>query len=644
MNDESQAAVAKTVASAVDPAPDFWLDPKALARRRAANSRRLHTQQIPMMRAAGFAVLCLMTVLHAVRGGPPFPSDMLIGLVALNLAYGGIAWWLLREAWGRTGRFDLSLALFHVDLLVWLPTLHFFEQTSLLFGLLLVVRVADQVGFGARRAFYFTHVVVGVYLAYAGFQWLQGDPQAFGADRIIVAATLYLVGVYIAITGIVTEGLLKRQRRAVRAGRDLVKFLGRQTRKLEAQAIELDLARRQAEDANVAKSQFLATISHEIRTPMSGILGTTELMLSGDMPGEQRRLARIAHESAGALLGIIDDILDLTRVEAGKLPLELAAFDPRRLAGDVVELMTPSARAKGLELRLEAEPDVPAGLLGDALRLRQVLVNLLGNAIKFTEIGEVVVSIASRPAVDPGAAVLRLEVRDTGIGIDEAHIARIFDPFTQADASTSRRYGGSGLGLAIVRELVQRMGGQVGVDSVHGVGSTFWFSIELERAPAEPAPPAEAPASDGLPSLNGRVLLAEDNPVNQLVLQALLERLGCQVVVVADGAAAVEAALGGGHDLVLMDCHMPGMDGYEATRQIRQHERGGTHRLPILALTAAALAEDREKCLAAGMDDHLSKPASLPQLGEALSRWLPRARADAATPSDEKVTAAGPAA
>jgi len=381
---------------------------------------------------------------------------------------------------------------------------------------------------------------------------------------------------------------------------------------------ELASARDQALAASRAKSEFLANMSHEIRTPMNGVLGMADLLLSGDLPAESRRYAETIHSSGEALLAILNDVLDFSKIEAGKMEFEEVPFDPRRCLDDVASLMEGRAREHGLVLTAMATAAVPAQVVGDPSRLRQVLLNLVGNAVKFTKAGEVAV----RLGVSCSGALL-FEVADTGIGICEQAKAHLFDAFTQADSSTSRRFGGTGLGLAISRRLVEGMGGEIGVESTEGEGTAFWFTVPLcaiEEGAAASAATEVTVAPAAVRPLH--LLLAEDNAVNRLVATKCVERLGHTVESAANGCEAVAAWRRGHFDAVLMDCQMPELDGYEATARIRELEQaaGTGRRTPVIALTAHAMAGDRERCLAAGMDDYVAKPLRSDELAEALAR------------------------
>jgi PAS domain S-box-containing protein len=581
-----------------------------------------------------------------------------------------------------------------------------------------------------------------------------GVARSFEAERVRKDGTT--VPVSVTISPIRAEG------GGVRGMAKIVRDITAQ--RLAAQ--ELLAAREAALESSRLKSEFLATMSHEIRTPMNGVIGLTGLLLATPLDDMQRRYAEGVRGAGESLLSLINDILDLSKLEAGKVDLEFAPFDPRLLVEEVAGLLGESARVKGLELIAFCRPDVPAVLSGDVGRIRQVLLNLASNAVKFTAAGEVSIRVEPVDRPHPGNAV-RFEVRDSGIGIEPEQNRRLFESFSQADSSTTRRYGGTGLGLAISRRLTELMGGEIGFFSTPGKGSTFWFvlplrpaessvdkgeaairlpdvlsgtrvlivddnatnrlalaaqlrawkmeadsigdvrgvldrcrqavragrpfdvvvldmgmpeisGLELARAiradrdlaltslvmmtsspPGDPAELAAAgvqewlakpvrsselhdgllrvrggkqaavrlavtgsPEGQGLPS-RGRVLVVEDNEVNQLVAREMVKRLGYVVDVVPDGAEAVSAVAAAPYAAVLMDCHMPVMDGFEATRAIRNGEGAG--HLPIIAMTAGALDEDRERCVTAGMDDYLTKPVDPASLEEVLSRWIPPA-------------------
>jgi len=392
---------------------------------------------------------------------------------------------------------------------------------------------------------------------------------------------------------------------------------------------QLARARDEALEAARVKAEFLAVMSHELRTPLNGVMGMTSLLLSTPLSPHQLEYAQTVRSSADGLLSLLNDILDLSKVEADRMELEELDFDLHPVVRDVVHLLAVSAKEKGLALEVDLDADVPLDLRGDPARLRQVLLNLVGNAVKFTSAGSVHLRVSLDGSAGAGAAVpvgddvrLRFDVTDTGIGLPAEARRRLFQPFSQADASTTRRYGGTGLGLAISKSLVELFDGDIGVDSEPGAGATFWFTAGFRAG--EPVQPGAEPAA--LEPLRraapGLVLVVDDNATNQRIAVRMLETLGHRADVAASGVEAVEACARVPYDLVLMDCRMPIMDGYEATLAIRAAE-GERRRTPIVAMTASAMPEDRQRCLRVGMDDYVSKPVRLAEVAAKVDHWMP---------------------
>ncbi len=384
---------------------------------------------------------------------------------------------------------------------------------------------------------------------------------------------------------------------------------------------ELKQARDRAERMSQAKGEFLANMSHEIRTPMNGVIGTLQLLEGTKLDASQREYVHVAHKSADALLAILNDILDLSKIEAGKLSLEDIPFDLRELVQELVVLHSLKAEQKGIELNSEINEQLPDVIVGDPTRVRQILVNLITNALKFTSEGEVSITINIKEKTED-RVLLRIEVSDTGVGIPLDKQQKLFSAFTQADGSTTRKYGGTGLGLAIVRQLVEMMNGELGVDSDAGKGARFWFEIPMGISQtALEVSPSKSQTENR--KLEGRVLLVEDNPVNEMVARKMLEKLGLDSVTATNGQQALDILESELVDAVLMDCQMPEMDGFEATRRLREREKlADAVALPIIAMTANVMEGDRERCLQAGMDDYLGKPVRMDELESTLRRWL----------------------
>lgn len=394
---------------------------------------------------------------------------------------------------------------------------------------------------------------------------------------------------------------------------------------LKKEKIQQEEASLLARTESEAKGNFLATMSHEIRTPMNAVIGITQLLRDTRLDVSQRNYVDLLHTSGQSLLSLINDILDYSKINAGKLELEHAVFNLHELLGECAGMYSANARQKSLSLSFELAPDLPRWVRGDPARLRQVLVNLLSNALKFTEHGSICLRAGLLPQQDANRLCLSVQLEDSGIGMSSEEADHIFQAFRQADSGTSRKYGGSGLGLAISKQIIEMMGGRIGVRSAPGNGSTFWFTALLETA-TEPAQTLTSEAAPPLQLHKLRVLVVEDNPVNRLVIVGLLHKLGIKELVANQGEEAL--AILEEHadvDLILMDCEMPVMDGYTATRHIRAREHDlGLPAVPIIALTAHALPEHRDKCMACGMNDHLTKPVAMEDLMTTLQQWQGR--------------------
>ncbi len=447
--------------------------------------------------------------------------------------------------------------------------------------------------------------------------------------RAISAARRRIVGPTVALMGLLYLALLGVVRRATRIQQQkdaLEREVAERTRvhrESQAALAEAQRARRDAEEARAAadrashaKSIFLATMSHEIRTPLNGVIGMTEVLLADPLTETQRKQLQVVHHSALSLLRLLSDLLDFSRLEADAVQLHSAPFSLRGVLDDLLAGMQPRARQRGLALELRIDPDVPEHIAADEARVRQVVGNLLTNALKFTHVGNVTLEVARDPA---SADRLVFRVRDTGIGIAANHLDRIFRPFEQVDGTNTRRHGGAGLGLSICRRLVELMDGQIGVQSREGQGSTFWFTMRFQPAAAL----AAAEDADLGQTLDADVLVVKDDAVNEIVAREMLTLMGCAVTVASGGEEALDKLEHRTFDAVLMDLHMAGIDGIETTRRIRARETlTAARRMPIVALTADAFPQTRARCVAAGMDDVLAKPFTFASLHAALQPLL----------------------
>jgi signal transduction histidine kinase/DNA-binding response OmpR family regulator len=591
-------------------APTIYLDPEEAERQKALRTRHLDTRVVPRVRVAGFALMLGLVALHQRFILDAFSWTELVRVAAILEGYALAAWVMLTVWYGRPGARRLPIIFLFTDILAVIFVIYVTGGDRSWLFVILAVRPADiPLQLSRRQVLAFVHVSVGSYVAlllYLG--GVEGRDIAWPA-ALVKVAILYYVNGYLALMLLTGARLRQHTADAVRLARSLIP--------------RLEEARKEAEAANQAKTEFLARVTHELRTPLNGIIVSAHLMQGTDLTPEQRRHVATMDAAAAALMGTINKVLDLSKIEADKLVLERTAFGLRDVLARAVAALASEAQRKGLALTSAVAQDVPVCLTGDPTCLREILVNLVGNAVKFTEHGSVHVGVTLGQVADD-RVTLEFSVADTGIGIAADKQSMIFERFAQADDFTTRRYGGTGLGLPIATQLVQLMDGRLSVESKPGEGSRFTFTAQFQLGSSQAGDGSLSVRPSVLRSARPRrVLLVEDHPVNQEVAMRLLEGWGHVVTITESGPAALAALADRPFDLVLMDVQMPYMDGILTTKEIRRREQVSGLHTPIIALTAHGTTADRERCLVAGMDDFISKPLDAQTLFQTIERVVP---------------------